>query len=175
MNLLPNNCTSIQLSYVVNACIVAFICLSIQVMKCMIKSLPLQRWHLASRAIKQLKDQIIITAFQWFKHWQTLQCVIPHTCFIYYLKTPWKKETKVSENLVSLQIQLGQYHWIITATELVHFSNTTKNTRLTPYSKSLIIPTEYLPVKSSSFPSPDLITHSNVCTINQSYVCQGCV
>ena len=30
-------------------------------MKCMVKSLPLQRWDLASRAIKQLKDQIIIT------------------------------------------------------------------------------------------------------------------
>ena len=143
MNLLLNNCIWIQLSYVVNACIVVFICLRIQVIKCMIKSLSLQRWYLASRAIKQLKDQIIITVFQWFKHCQTLQCVIPHTWFTYYLKIPWKKEKKASENLVSLQIQLRQYHWIIIATELVHFSNTTKNARLTPYSNSSTVIIKY--------------------------------
>ena len=47
----------------VNTCIVAFICLSIQVMKHTIKSLPLQIHHLALKAIKQLIDQIIIISF----------------------------------------------------------------------------------------------------------------
>ena len=48
---------------VVNGCIVVFIVLSIQVMKHMIISLPLQVQHLASRAIKEINDQIIITVF----------------------------------------------------------------------------------------------------------------
>ena len=47
----------------VNGCIVVFILFDIQVMKHMIKSLPLIGQHLASIAIKELNDQIIITVF----------------------------------------------------------------------------------------------------------------
>ena len=52
----------IDLVVLVNACMVAFsYMLSIQVMKCTIKLLPLLKQCLASRAVKQLKEQIIIT------------------------------------------------------------------------------------------------------------------
>ena len=56
----------------VNGYIVVFIFLSIQIMKRMIISLSLQGQHLVSRAIKDINDQIIITAFWWIKHWQML-------------------------------------------------------------------------------------------------------
>ena len=45
----------------VNTWMVAFICLSMQVITHMIKSLPLQRRHLASRTIKQLNHQTFTT------------------------------------------------------------------------------------------------------------------
>ena len=48
----------------VKVCIVAYVyMLSIQVTKYMIKSLPLLGAHLASRAIKQLNEQIGIAVF----------------------------------------------------------------------------------------------------------------
>ena len=63
----------------------------------------------------------------------------------------------------------GQHHWVIAATKLVQFRNTTKNARLTLLFKVinsiLIIPTEYLP---PLLPSPELSIPSNLCNIKHS-------